>query len=174
MGKKAPKKLINEEFYMRQALKLAQKSFELNEVPIGAIVVDANGKIIGRGYNQVETKNCQNKHAEIIAIEKACKKIKDWRLNSCSIYVTIAPCVMCLGLITLSRIEKLVYGAQSPLYGADLDNISFPNLYKKHIKIISSGVLEDEAKQLLKRFFKEKRSSHGSKFRTDQEKIDRS
>ena len=169
---KERKNLVKNHYYfMQQAVKLAQKSLGIDEVPIGAIVIDEKGKIIGRGYNQVESKNCQDKHAEIIAIEKACKKIKDWRLTGCTIYVTIAPCVMCMGLISLSRIEELVYGAQSPLFGADLDNNSFPNLYKKHIKKITSGICEDEAKQLLKKFFKEKRSGNGSKSRTNKDKV---
>ena len=142
---------------MQQALALAKKAFAADEVPIGAIVVDSNGQIVGRGYNHVEKKNSQTAHAEVIAIEKACKKIGDWRLEGCALFVTLEPCIMCMGLIQLSRVSKLVLGARSPLFGYHLDNYMESQLYKKGIITVKEGVLEGQAAELLKRFFQQKR-----------------
>lgn len=147
----------NDHRYMELALAQAKRALKRNEVPIGAIVVSRAGEVLGKGYNMVETYNCQSNHAEARAIESACKKIKDWRLDQCTIYVTLEPCLMCIGLIILSRIERLVYAAKSPLFGYNLDKESFPDLYKKHIKGITSGVLADKSQLLLKNFFKNKR-----------------
>ncbi len=149
----------HDEHYMRYALALAQKAYEKNEIPIGALVVASDGTIIGRGYNTTEHDYTQRSHAEIKALAQAGKKLKDWRLDGCTLYVTVQPCFMCIGLIYLSRIERLVYGAESPLFGYPLDNQSAPDLYKKHIKGITSGVLAYEAQTILKDFFKKKRKS---------------
>ncbi len=107
--------------YMREALKQARKAFEQGEVPIGAVVVGPDGTIIGRGYNKVEQLQQQNQHAEVRAINQACKKIDSWRLLDCSVYVTLEPCGMCMHLIKLSRMRGVVYGANSPLFGYRLD-----------------------------------------------------
>jgi tRNA(adenine34) deaminase len=160
-----------DEYYMKQAVLQAQKAFLAGEVPIGAVVVDPNGKIIGRGYNLTESNYCQSKHAEIQAIQAAGKVLKDWRLTGCTLYVTIGPCLMCFGLIGLSRIERLVYGLKSPLFGYDLDNESLPDLYKKHIRGISTGILASEIETILKNFFKTKREKSGQS-RSDQKKAD--
>lgn len=147
--------------YMTLALKQAKKAYELGEVPIGAIITSPDGKVLGQGYNKTESSNCQSRHAEVIAIEKACKKIGDWRLTDCSIYMTLEPCLMCFALIGLSRIKKLVYGAKSPLFGYHIDNLCSNGLYQKHIKEIYSGVCSDVITVLLKQFFKDKRKKGG-------------
>lgn len=147
-----------DEYFMKKALAQAQKAFDVDEVPIGAIVVDPNGIIIGRGFNQVERKHTQRAHAEQLAIGQACSKRKDWRLDGCTIYVTLEPCVMCMGLIQISRIKEVVYGASSPLFGYQLDNGQPSRLYKKSIKAVRQGVQAEQAAALLKQFFKRKRA----------------
>lgn len=145
-------------FYMKKALAQACKSLNIDEVPVGAVVVSKEGQILSFGYNQVEKAKTQIAHAEVLAISKAAKKIKDWRLAGASIYVTLEPCSMCWGLIFLSRIENVFYGAKSPLFGSNIDLTNLPHIYKKHIKVIEGGVCQLEAAELLKDFFKKKRS----------------
>lgn len=141
---------------MQHALKQAQKAFSKNEVPIGAVVVGPDGTIVARGYNQVEKKHLQIAHAEVIAISRASKKICDWRLNNFALYVTLEPCTMCMGLIRLSRLSRIVFGAQSKLFGYQLDKEGQLPLYKKDIEI-KQGILADSAVEILKKFFKQKR-----------------
>jgi tRNA(adenine34) deaminase len=147
----------NHECFMRVALKQANKAYGLDEVPIGAIIVDPNGKIIGRGYNLTETKKTQLAHAELNAIKQATKKIGDWRLDGCTIYITLEPCCMCFYAIALSRCATIVYGASSPLFGFALDSTGGDRIYKKHIEKIVSGVCREESANLLKSFFKGQR-----------------
>lgn len=149
--------MIDDVEYMQQALKLAWLAYKKGEIPIGALIVDISGKIIAKGYNSTEKYHSQSQHAEVRAIEAAGKKIRDWRLDGCTIYVTLQPCVMCMSLICLSRIERLVYAAQSPLFGYDLDKEAIPCIYKKHIKGVTSGILAEESTQLLEQFFKGRR-----------------
>ena len=99
----------NDEYYMNCAYKEALKAYKIDEIPVGAIIVDKNGKIIGKGYNKKEKKNNAIYHAEVEAIIKATKKVKNWRLNNCIIYVTLFPCNMCLEIIKASKIEKIIY-----------------------------------------------------------------
>jgi tRNA(adenine34) deaminase len=144
-------------YFMQQALRLAEKAFQADEVPIGSIVVNAQGKIIGRGFNIVEQKNTQVAHAEMLALQKAGAKNGDWRLEECWLYVTLEPCAMCMHMSLLSRIEGIVFGARSPLFGFHLDNSLSLALYKKSAPTIIEGVCADEAALLLKRFFQTKR-----------------
>jgi len=144
-------------WFMLQALAQAEKALERDEVPIGAVVVNPEGKIVSRAYNLVHKKRCQTEHAEVRAIKKACNKIGDWRLDGYSIYVTIEPCSMCMGLIALCRISKLVYGADSPLFGYRLDKNVGLNVYKSNVIEIEKGLLADKAIGILRRFFKKKR-----------------
>lgn len=142
---------------MSNALKLAKKSYQFGEVPVGAVVV-CNDQIIGTGYNQKETKQNPIKHAEIIAIEQACKVKKSWRLNDCILYVTLEPCLMCSGAIIQSRISKVVYSTSSKKFGfIDYVENIFENSKHNHKPIIIQGVLEKESQKLLKKFFKNKR-----------------
>ena len=145
--------------FMNQALVQARKAFEADEVPIGAIVVDPQGTIISRAYNKVEKVHSQSGHAEVLAIVKAGKKLGDWRLNGCWIYVTLEPCAMCLHLILLSRLEGIVFGASSPVYGYHLDKIGTLSIYKNRclpVKVIEAVCVE-ESVELLKHFFIKKR-----------------
>ena len=148
-------------WFMQQALKEAHKAYAKDEVPIGAVVVNAKGAIIARGHNYVEKEHTQLAHAEVRAIEKAGKKIGDWRLNNCWLYVTLEPCTMCMGLIALSRMQGLVYGASSPLFGFHLDNIDNIRVYKRSTLTIIDSVEIGSAGALLKLFFQKKRNKKG-------------
>lgn len=141
---------------MQKALKQAAVALKYGEVPIGAVVVDAQGVILGRAFNKVETVHAQSAHAEVLAIARACKRIGDWRLNGCWLYVTLEPCLMCLGLIQLSRIDGVVFGAQSNLFGSRLQVGSHLPTYAKQLKI-EGGVKAAESIALLKTFFKDVR-----------------
>lgn len=142
------------EKFMLSALKEASKAEKKGDVPIGAVVVK-NGKIIAKGYNKKEKLNISTQHAEIIAINKACKKLKNWRLNDCEIYVTMEPCVMCCGAIIQSRIGKIIYGIHNEQFGG-IDKIftDDSNGYKPQI---ISGICEEKCKEKIQNFFKEKR-----------------
>lgn len=144
--------------YMKQALTLARRALATDEVPIGAVVVDEQGVVVGRGYNQVMNRCTQRAHAEVAALACAGKKRGDWRLNGCVLYVTLEPCAMCMALTSLSRVRTVVYGATSPLFGyhLDLDNEAGLRVYKRDVQIVS-GVMSDEAVSLLKQFFQKKR-----------------
>ncbi len=146
-----------DKYYMKRALSYAQKAYDRGEIPIGALVVSPQGMVLASAYNKAEESHSQSRHAEIRAIERAGKKLEDWRLEGCTLYVTLEPCLMCMGLICLSRIKRLVYGAQSPLFGYHIDKETMPRLYTKHIKGITGGVLEEESKRLLEQFFKNTR-----------------
>ena len=145
------------EYYMNEALKEAKKAYDKLEIPVGAVIVK-DGKIIARGYNVKEGKKDSSKHAEIIAIQKASKKLDAWRLNDCDMYVTLEPCPMCAGAIIQSRIKEVVYGASDPKGGCvgtctNLFEVSEFNHHPEYRK----GILESECSDLLKHFFKKKR-----------------
>lgn len=146
--------------YMKAALAQAKKAYELCEVPIGAVVVGEDGRIIGRGYNKMEKTRCQTGHAEVTAIEKACKKMADWRLSNCWMYVTLEPCSMCFGLIQLSRLKGLVFGARSPLFGFGYEKNKNLPLLKTDL-IIREGVEQAECTRLLQQFFQKLREKKG-------------
>jgi tRNA(adenine34) deaminase len=147
--------------YMQQALALAKEAYALGEVPIGAIVVDEQGNIIGSGKNSTERFCTQSAHAEIAALTQAGRMHGDWRLTRCWLYVTLEPCFMCMGLVYLSRLSGVVYGAPSPLFGAHLDSSRMVSVYKVDMVSIISGVCAHEAAEMLKDFFKEKRGYNG-------------
>jgi len=147
----------SDEWYMQKALVLAHKAALQDEVPIGAIIVDRTGKIIGRGYNKVEQYHSQQEHAEMRALRQATRKKNDWRLDGATIYVTLEPCLMCLCSIGLGRCARLIYATHSPLFGSNIDKDAIPPLYTKHLRSISSGVCAEQAARLLKNFFKQKR-----------------
>lgn len=144
-------------FFMQRALAQARKALAKDEVPIGAVVVSPEGVIVGRGHNQVEKRGCQIAHAEMLAVQQACKKLGDWRLNGYWVYVTLEPCSMCMNFMKLSRVAGVVYGAQSPLFGYHLDNDAGHRVYNKNDVQIQKGVCAEEAASLLKQFFKKKR-----------------
>ena len=145
------------EYYMKLALKEARKAYKHNEVPVGAIIV-SNGKIIAKGNNQRENSGDVTKHAELIAIRKASKKKKDWRLNDCTMYVTLFPCPMCASAIIQSRISKLVIGTSTmDLKNKEVVNLIFLDSIKNKKIILEENVLENECSDILKSFFKMQR-----------------
>ena len=147
------------EYYMRQALKEAEKAYSKLEIPVGAIIVK-DGKIIARAHNQKETKTDTTKHAEIIAIQKASKKLESWRLIDCEMYVTLEPCTMCAGAIINSRIKKVYIGAMDEKTGAVGSVLNLFEDYKfNHKPESETGILKEECEDILKRFFKELRKS---------------
>ena len=135
---------------MNLALKQALKAYKKQEVPIGAIIVK-NGKIISKAYNKKENKQITTKHAEIIAIERACKKLKTWHLDGCEIYTTMEPCLMCYGAIEQSRISKIYYGLKNMNFG-------FESKYNIETKLqVCECKISNEYIDYIKSFFKEKR-----------------
>ena len=139
--------------YMRQALTQARKAAALGEVPIGCVIV-YKGKVIGRGYNRRNTDKSTLAHAEITAIKKATKIIGDWRLEDCTLYVTLEPCQMCAGAIIQARIPRVVIGAMNPKAGCagSIFNILEEPAFN-HQAEVTRGVLEEECSQVLKEFF---------------------
>ena len=151
------------EYYMKQALKEAEKAYKKLEVPVGAVIVK-DGKIIARAHNQKETKFDTTKHAEILAIQKASKKLKSWRLIDCEMYVTLEPCTMCAGAIINSRIKKIYIGASDEKTGAVGSVLNLFDDYKfNHKPEYEKGILEQECSEILKRFFKDLRKSKKDK-----------
>ena len=146
------------EYYMKQALKEAEKAYKKLEVPVGAIIVK-EGEIIAKAHNQKETKTDTTKHAEILAIQKASKKLKSWRLLDCEMYVTLEPCSMCAGAIINSRIKKVYIGAMDEKTGAVGSVLNLFKDYTFNHKVESeTGILEKECQETLKKFFKELRA----------------
>lgn len=145
------------EEYMRLALKEAHKAYTKEEVPIGAIIVK-DDKIIARAHNLRESSKQAIAHAEILAIQKACKKLKAWRLEECDMYVTLEPCAMCAGAIINSRISNLYIGAMDSKSGAVGSKLNLLKDYKfNHVVNFETGILEEECSELLSVFFKELR-----------------
>ena len=144
--------------YMKQALELAKRAAELGEVPVGALVVDnASGEVISRAHNLRENNKIATAHAEVLAIEEACRNRGGWRLSGCTLYVTLEPCPMCAGAIVNSRIDRVVFGAEDMLAGCCGSVINFNSYPFNHAFSLTKGVCEDECKELLKRFFENKR-----------------
>ena len=142
---------------MKQALKEAQKSYEKEEIPLGAVIVK-DGKIIARGNNLKQTKTDTTNHAEIIAIKKASKKLKSWRLTGCTMYVTLEPCTMCAGALIQARLDKVVIGTMDEKTGACGSVLNVLKDYKfNHNVEIEYNVMEKECKEILQNFFKELR-----------------
>lgn len=149
---------MEKEKWMKEALKEAKKAFDIDEVPVGCVIVQ-EGKIIARGHNLREKTNDPTAHAEIVAIRKATKKLASWRLENCDVYVTVEPCSMCAGALLWCRVRSITYGAKEPKGGAlgsSYDLFSQPNL--NHHPSIEGGVLEEESASMMKDFFKRKRN----------------
>ena len=146
-----------DEKFMLEALKEADKSAALDEVPVGAVIV-INNKIIARGHNLREKSKDPTSHAEIVAIRKACKKLNSWRLEDCTMYVTIEPCSMCAGTLLWTRIKRIVYGAKDPKGGAICSSFSLFQVKNiNHRPEILGGVLEELCSSKMTSFFKSKR-----------------
>ncbi|HOW16136.1 MAG TPA: nucleoside deaminase [bacterium] len=147
-----------DETFMLEAIKEANKAALIGEVPVGAVIV-YKGKIFARAHNKRIKKNSAIAHAEIEVIQKATKKLGDWRLKDMSLYVTVEPCIMCVGAIIHSRIEKLVYGCDEPKMGA-INSVMkvFDNKKHHHKPLVYGGVLKQKCSNILKTFFKKLRS----------------
>lgn len=150
--------MIDHTKYMRLALKEAKKAYRKNEIPIGAVIVK-DDKVIAKGHNLREKTNLATGHAEIIAIRKANKKLKSWRLDSCTLYVTIEPCPMCAGAIIQSRIKQLVYGAADIKSGSHTSVVNLFELPYNHKVIVEKGILENECSKIITSFFKKIRKN---------------
>ncbi len=154
-----PLDFAQHEFWMRQALDLAQQAFEQEEVPVGAIVVFED-RIIGAGFNQRETLNDPTAHAEMLAITQAATALQSWRLLDCTLYVTLEPCPMCAGAIVQARIPRVIYGTTDPKGGAchTLFQIT-SDTRLNHRAATMGGVLQPECKEILQRFFARQRAA---------------
>lgn len=151
-----------DEKYMREAVRQAKKAYAIGEVPIGCVIVYRD-KIIGRGYNRRTIDKNTLAHAELIAIKKAGRKMNDWRLEECTMYVTLEPCQMCAGAIVQSRIPKVVVGCMNPKAGCAGSILNLLQMKEfNHQAELVTGVLESECSQMMKDFFKELRENKKS------------
>ena len=146
-----------DKIFMQQALSLAKRAKDDGEVPVGAIVVK-DGEIIGSGYNLRESNKMATAHAEILAIEEACRKLGSWRLLDCTLYVTLEPCPMCAGAIVNSRIARVVYGVKDSAAGCCGSVVDLNRYPFLHSFSLTSGVCEEDCALLLKEFFRSKRT----------------
>ena len=147
----------DEEKFMKEAIRQAKKAYALREVPIGCVIV-YEGKIIARGYNRRNTDKNTTSHAEINALRKASKKLGDWRLEGCTLYVTLEPCQMCAGAIVQARIDKVVIGSMNPKAGCAGSVLNLLEMDGFNHKVeVERGVLEEECSTMLSGFFKELR-----------------
>ncbi len=149
--------MITEEKYMKQALRQAKKAYMLEEVPIGCVIV-YEGKIIARGYNRRNTDKNTLSHAEMIAIKKASKKLGDWRLEGCTMYITLEPCPMCAGAIVQARVTEVVIGSMNPKAGCAGSVLNMLEMDGFNHKVkVTRGVCQEECSQMLTDFFRELR-----------------
>ena len=149
--------MTRDEKYMKEAIKQAKKAYALGEVPIGCVIVYQD-KIIGRGYNRRNTDKNTLAHAEITAINKASRAMRDWRLEECTLYVTLEPCQMCAGAIVQARVTETVIGAMNPKAGCGGSILNILEMQAfNHQVIVRRGILEEECQAILKKFFQELR-----------------
>jgi len=160
---KAARIKAEDEKYMKEAIRQAKKAWKIEEVPIGCVIV-YQGKIIGRGYNRRTTDKNPLAHAEISAIKKASKVMGDWRLEECTLYVTLEPCQMCSGAIVQARIPRVVVGCMNPKAGCAGSILNLLQVEAfNHQAELTTGVLEEECSQMMKSFFKELRKKQKMK-----------
>ncbi len=148
--------MIDDELFMREAIRLAREAEDIDEVPVGALCVK-DGRIISTAYNTRETSRCATHHAEILAIERACEALGGWRLPGVTLYVTMEPCAMCAGAVINSRIERVVYGAPDLRFGAFGSLIDLSSVGLNHKPEIVGGVLREECVAILSGYFAKKR-----------------
>ena len=146
----------NDDIFMSEALRYAQMALECGEVPVGAVIIK-DGELLCGAHNLRETDNVATAHAELLAIEEACRILGSWRLTGCSLYVTLEPCPMCSGAIVNSRIERVIYGAKDPLAGCCGSLLNLNAYPFNHSFSLKQGVMEKECGELLQKFFEEKR-----------------
>lgn len=152
-------KIPDRESYMAQALLLAEEAAAAGEVPVGCIITDRDGTVIGAGRNRREADKDACAHAELLAIREACKALNDWRLDGCTLYVTLEPCPMCAGAIINSRIPTIVYGAKDELTGSCGSVLNLFEERYPHKPAIYGGVKQDACAQILRSFFKQVRKN---------------
>ena len=151
-----------DELYMREALRLAKIAESIDEVPVGALVV-RDDKIIASAYNTRQKDKCATHHAEILAIEEACRVLGGWRLPGVTLYVTMEPCAMCAGAIINARIPRVVYGTPDLRFGAFGSKINLAEVGMNHTPEVVSGVLLEECREMLSSYFKAKREAQREK-----------
>ncbi len=150
---------MNHQYYMDEAIEEAKKALSVDEVPIGCVIV-FNGEIIARAHNRKEELQLVTAHAEVLAIEQACRFMKSWRLENCTLYVTLEPCPMCAGTIQQARIPMVVFGARDPKGGSYGSNFNLNEVKGlNHYLMIDSGIEEEKCSKLLKDYFKTKRNN---------------
>ena len=149
--------IFDDEYYIREAMKLAKCAEDIDEVPVGALAV-RDGKIIATAFNTRESSKCATHHAEILAIEEACRALGGWRLPGVTLYVTMEPCAMCAGAIINARIPKVVFGTRDIRFGAFGSKIDLSAIGLNHAPAIVGGILEDENRDMLSAYFKRKRA----------------
>ena len=148
---------MDQEFYMQEALALAREAFDAGEVPVGCVIAGPDGTILGRGRNRRQEIHDATAHAEMEAIRQACKALGDWRLEGCTLFVTLEPCPMCAGAIINSRIPTIVFGAREPVSGSVGSVIDlFMERYSHHPSVYP-GVLKDDCAAMLQEFFRRRR-----------------
>lgn len=148
---------MDREDYMDLALELARKAYDAGEIPVGCVITDASGEVIGRGYNTREETHDATQHAEMEAIREACRSVGDWRLSGCTLYVTLEPCPMCAGGIINSRIPTVVYGAKDENTGSCGSVINLFEERYGHKPALYGGVCAEQSAELLKDFFRKTR-----------------
>ena len=150
--------MLKKEKFMKEAIKQAKKEYDKEEIPVGAVIVK-DGKIIARGYNKKEEKKDTTQHAEIIAIQKASRKIGAWRLQDCEMYVTLEPCAMCTGALIQARLKRVYIGTMDPKTGACGSVLNLLEDYKFNHKVeVETNIMQKECEKILKDFFKYLRS----------------
>ncbi len=147
-----PQPAENHEAYMSLALGQARLAYELGEVPVGAVVM-LDGRVVGAGYNRRETDRCATLHAELTAIESACRTLGSWRLSDCDLYVTLEPCPMCAGAIINARVRRVIIGALDPKAGAVRSVAALFEMPFNHRPLVTCGILEKECAGILSEFF---------------------
>ena len=148
--------MTEDELFMMQAINLAKRAEEIDEVPVGALIV-RDGKVIAEAYNMRENNKCATHHAELLAIEAACRALGGWRLPGTTLYVTMEPCCMCAGAIINARIPRVVYGTHDIRFGAFGSALDLVKIPLNHTPEVVGGVLEDETRNMLTEYFKRKR-----------------
>ena len=149
---------MNDDDYMMLAIREAQKAEKIDEVPVGAVIVDENHQVIGRGFNRPISTNDPTSHAEINALRMAADILNNYRLTKTCLYVTIEPCIMCMGAIIHARINRVVFGAPDPKWGAAVSLYEMASDHRlNHSPEIVSGILKEESSLLIKNFFRKKR-----------------
>ena len=150
--------MLKKEKFMKEAINQAKKAYDKEEIPVGAVIVK-DGKIIARGYNKKEEKKDTTQHAEIIAIQKASRKIGAWRLQDCEMYVTLEPCAMCTGALIQARLKRVYIGTMDPKTGACGSVLNLLEDYKFNHKVeVETNIMQKECEKILKDFFKYLRS----------------